>query len=108
MHGHSYRVELQVEGPIQQPSGFVIDFFDIEEVFRRLLDRLDHRCLNDVEGLENPTAENIAIWIWDRTRPALPGLSSVRVYETATVGRNTTGPNGDGNPMIALTISPVC
>lgn len=83
MHGHSYRVELQVEGPVQQHSGFVIDFFDIEQVFGRLLGQLDHRCLNEVEGLENPTAENIAIWIWDRTRPALPQLLSVRVYETA-------------------------
>lgn len=83
MHGHSYRVELQLEGPVQQRSGFVVDFFDIEEVFGRLLARLDHRCLNEVDGLETPTAENIAIWIWDRTRPELPQLSSVRVYETA-------------------------
>ena len=82
MHGHSYRVELQLEGPVKQHSGFVVDFFDIEEVFGRLLHWLDHRYLNEVEGLDNPTAENIAIWIWDRTRPELPQLSSVRVYET--------------------------
>jgi 6-pyruvoyltetrahydropterin/6-carboxytetrahydropterin synthase len=82
MHGHSYRVELQVEGPVDRRSGFVVDFFDIEEVFGPLLDQLDHRCLNDVDGLENPTAENIAMWIWDRTKPKLPQLFSVRVYET--------------------------
>jgi 6-pyruvoyltetrahydropterin/6-carboxytetrahydropterin synthase len=83
LHGHSYRVELQLEGPVRQPSGFVIDFFDIEDAFGRLLAQLDHRCLNEVEGLENPTAENIAIWIWDRMRSTLSRLCSVRVYETA-------------------------
>ena len=82
LHGHSYRVELQLEGPVQPRSGFVTDFFDIEKAFGRLLDQLDHRCLNEIEGLENPTAENIAVWIWDRIRSALPQLSSVRVYET--------------------------
>ncbi|ABD08566.1 6-pyruvoyl tetrahydropterin synthase and hypothetical protein [Rhodopseudomonas palustris HaA2] len=82
MHGHSYRVELQLSGPINPTTGFVLDFFEIEAAFGPLLARLDHYCLNDIEGLENPTAENIAIWIWDRTKPGLPALSNVRVYET--------------------------
>ena len=82
MHGHSYRVELQLEGPVQPHSGFVVDFFEIEEAFAPLLRLLDHHCLNDVEGLKNPTAENIAIWIWDRTKPNLSQLCCVRVYET--------------------------
>jgi 6-pyruvoyltetrahydropterin/6-carboxytetrahydropterin synthase len=83
MHGHSYRVELRLQGTVDPCTGFVADFFDVEAAFGPLLDALDHRCLNDVAGLENPTAENIAIWIWDRIKPALPALSEVRVYETA-------------------------
>ncbi|MCD0419107.1 MAG: 6-carboxytetrahydropterin synthase QueD [Rhodopseudomonas sp.] len=83
MHGHSYRVELQLSGPVNPDTGFVLDFFEIEAVFGPLLKRLDHYCLNDIEGLENPTAENIAVWIWRRTKPELPQLSGVRVYETS-------------------------
>ena len=83
MHGHSYRVELQLEGPVDPASGFVVDFFDIEAAFGPLLARLDHHCLNDIEGLDNPTAENIAIWIWERTRPTLAALSQVTVFETS-------------------------
>lgn len=82
MHGHSYRVELRLEGPVDPLSGFVVDFFDVEAAFGPLLQRLDHYCLNDVEGLENPTAENIAVWIWDRVRPVVPQISSVKVFET--------------------------
>ncbi|MGX1168203.1 6-pyruvoyltetrahydropterin/6-carboxytetrahydropterin synthase [Bradyrhizobium sp. USDA 372] len=83
LHGHSYRVEVQLEGPVDPHTGFVADFFDIEECFAGVLEALDHRCLNDVEGLENPTAENIAIWIWDRLGSRLHQLSAIRVYETA-------------------------
>lgn len=82
MHGHSYRIEIRIEGPVDAQSGFVVDFFDVEAAFAPLLDRLDHHCLNEVEGLENPTAENISIWIWDRLRPSLPNLAAVAVYET--------------------------
>ena len=82
MHGHSYRVELVLEGPVDPVTGFVQDFFAVEAAFGPLLARLDHHCLNEVEGLENPTAEIIATWIWDRVRPALPLLRAVRVFET--------------------------
>ncbi|MBB5047391.1 6-pyruvoyltetrahydropterin/6-carboxytetrahydropterin synthase [Rhodopseudomonas rhenobacensis] len=83
MHGHSYRVELQLQGPVDPHSGFVVDFFDIEAAFGPVLKSLDHYCLNEVSGLENPTAENIALWIWQRIKPALPQLSQVKVFETA-------------------------
>ena len=83
MHGHSYRVEVQLDGPVNPHTGFVADFFDIEALFAPLLDALDHRCLNEVQGLENPTAENIAVWIWNRVKPKASVLASVRVYETA-------------------------
>lgn len=82
MHGHSYRVELRLDGEVDPVSGFVVDFFEVEAVFAPLLERFDHHCLNEVEGLDNPTAENIAIWIWDRIRPVLPQLVAVSVYET--------------------------
>lgn len=83
MHGHSYRIELTLEGDVDPESGFVIDFFDVEAAFGPLLARLDHYCLNDIEGLENPTAENISVWIWDRVKTALPQVCSVKVFETA-------------------------
>ena len=93
MHGHSYRVELRLEGPVDPVTGFVVDFFDVEAAFGPLLKRLDHHCLNEVEGLENPTAENIAVWIWDRTIPALPMLSAVSVYETPNCWAEYAGRN---------------
>ncbi|MFO1152594.1 MAG: 6-carboxytetrahydropterin synthase QueD [Rhodospirillales bacterium] len=83
LHGHSYRVELSLEGPVDPVTGFVIDFFAVEAAFAPLLAQLDHQCLNEVEGLANPTAELIAVWIWDRARPRLPQLAHVRVFENA-------------------------
>lgn len=82
LHGHSYRVEVQLEGPVDPHTGFVVDFFDIESAFAGIVGALDHRCLNDVAGLENPTAENIAVWIWGRLKGAIKPISAVRVYET--------------------------
>lgn len=82
LHGHSYRVELRLEGPVDPVTGFVADFFAIEAAFKPLRAQLDHHYLNDIEGLENPTAENIAIWIWQRMKGALPQLASVKVFET--------------------------
>ena len=82
LHGHSYRVELRIEGPVDPATGFVADFFAIEAAFKPLLERLDHHYLNEIGGLENPTTENIAAWIWERTKTALPQLASVVVFET--------------------------
>ena len=84
LHGHSFKVELSVEGPIGETSGWVMDFADISAVCRRLEQLLDHRYLNEIEGLENPTSEVISIWIWDRIAGALPGLTAVEVRETCT------------------------
>lgn len=77
MHGHSYRVELTYVGDIDPHTGFVLDFFDIERQLKPLFAQLDHKVLNEVPGLGNPTAENIAIWISRKT-----DAYSVRVYET--------------------------
>lgn len=91
MHGHSYRVDLTLEGPVDPQSGFVVDFFDLETAFAPLMEQLDHHCLNEVAGLENPTAELIAIWIWDRIKPTLPMLVAVKVYETPLSVAEYTG-----------------
>ena len=86
LHGHSFRVEIHVEGEIKQPEDWVMDFADIKEAFAPLRGRLDHRYLNDIDGLANPTSEVIARWIWDRLKPDLPGLCKVVLHETCTAG----------------------
>jgi len=84
LHGHSFRVRLGVQGPIHSELGWVVDFADIKKAMKPLLEQLDHNYLNEVEGLANPTGENIAVWIWERLKPALPELHEVKVYETCT------------------------
>ncbi|MBS0569279.1 MAG: 6-carboxytetrahydropterin synthase QueD [Proteobacteria bacterium] len=86
LHGHSFGVEIHVSGPLDSNSGWVMDFADIKSAFAPIFEQLDHRYLNDVAGLENPTSEQLAIWIWNRLRPALPGLSKIVVRETCTSG----------------------
>jgi len=83
MHGHSYRVEATLVGSTDPITGFVVDFFDIQQGLAHLIARLDHQCLNEIEGLENPTAENIAIWIWQRAKPGLAQLAAISIYETS-------------------------
>ena len=85
LHGHSYRVEIRVTGPVDEHTGWVIDFAEIKDAFAPLHDQLDHRYLNEVDGLSNPTSENLARWIWDRLVGQLP-LSEVVVRETCTSG----------------------
>jgi 6-pyruvoyltetrahydropterin/6-carboxytetrahydropterin synthase len=86
LHGHSFRVEIHVAGPVDTNAGWVMDFAEVKAAFRPFYDQLDHRYLNEVEGLENPTSENIARWIWARMKPILPGLSRIVVRETCTSG----------------------
>jgi 6-pyruvoyltetrahydropterin/6-carboxytetrahydropterin synthase len=86
LHGHSYKVEIHVRGPIGAETGWVIDFAEIQQAFQPLFERLDHHYLNEIEGLSNPTSENIARWIWDRLCSSLTTLSKVVVHETCTSG----------------------
>jgi len=86
LHGHSYRVAVHVEGPVAGETGWVRDFAELSCAIEPLLVRLDHNYLNEVEGLENPTSEVLARWIWDRLRIAFPDLSQVVVHETCTSG----------------------
>lgn len=86
LHGHSYEVTVHLEGPIGDDSGWVADFADITAAYGPVHEQLDHRYLNEIAGLENPTSEVLAIWIWDRLVDVLPHLSAVAVKETCTSG----------------------
>ncbi|MEK6535898.1 MAG: 6-carboxytetrahydropterin synthase QueD [Actinomycetota bacterium] len=92
LHGHSFRVEIHVSGDVGEQSGWVTDFAEISRVFRPVFEALDHRCLNEVEGLENPTSENLAAWIWRRIEAELPGLAKIVVLETPSSGCQYAGP----------------
>lgn len=84
LHGHSFRVELICEGEIDPNTGWLIDFADIKRAFEPVFARLDHRYLNEIDGLENPTSENVARWIWTRVRTTLPALVQINIAETCT------------------------
>jgi 6-pyruvoyltetrahydropterin/6-carboxytetrahydropterin synthase len=84
LHGHSYRVDVHVAGPVGERTGWVIDFGDIKRTVEPILAELDHRCLNELPGLENPTSERIAKHLYDKIAPMLPGLSAVTVWESDT------------------------
>ncbi len=92
LHGHSFHVRVTLEGPVGRDTGWIMDFAEVKGVFQPVHDALDHRYLNEIQGLENPTSENLAIWIWDRLKPALPPLKAVEVSETCTTGVRYTGP----------------
>lgn len=92
LHGHSFVVELHVEGPVGDLSGWVMDFADLKVAWEPLHHLLDHRYLNEVPGLENPTSEVLARFVWQKVKPGLPWLSSVVVRETCTSGCRYAGP----------------
>lgn len=86
LHGHSFRIELHIEGPLDPKLGWVMDFAEVKTAFQPLYDQLDHHYLNDIPGLENPTSEVLAKFVWDKMKPKLPMLSKVAVGETCTSG----------------------
>lgn len=82
LHGHNYRIDVSVSGPLDG-RGFVIDYAELDAVAQPIVDSLDHRCLNDIPGLENPTSEVLALWLRDRIVAALPMYAPViRIWET--------------------------
>jgi 6-pyruvoyltetrahydropterin/6-carboxytetrahydropterin synthase len=83
LHGHSYKVELVVGGPVDPDTGWLIDFGVMDDAWGEMHARLDHQNLNDVPGLENSTCENIAIYLWQALRPQIPVLAAVTVWETS-------------------------
>jgi 6-pyruvoyltetrahydropterin/6-carboxytetrahydropterin synthase len=92
LHGHSFRVELRVAGEPGEHSGWVMDFAEIKAAFAPLYAQLDHHYLNEIPGLENPTSERLAAWIWERLKPDLPLLDEIVVHETCTSGCRYRGP----------------
>lgn len=84
LHGHSFRFDVIVEGEVDPVRGYLIDYSDIKRAAEPLVRQLDHYCLNDIEGLENPTSEMLSRWIFDRLKPTLPQLTAIVVHETCT------------------------
>lgn len=93
LHGHSFRVEVRVTGPLDPALDWVLDFALIETACQSVRATLDHRTLNEIEGLENPTSERLAHWIWTHLVTELPGLSEIRIQETDHSGCIYRGPN---------------
>ena len=86
LHGHSFRIEVRVSGEPGADTGWIMDFGDIKTAFQPIYDQLDHHYLNEIEGLDNPTSERLAIWVWERLKPVLPALSEIVIHETCTSG----------------------
>jgi 6-pyruvoyltetrahydropterin/6-carboxytetrahydropterin synthase len=81
LHGHTYMVEITIRGPLDAATGWVTDYATIDAAAEPLIDRLDHRYLNELDGLSNPTSECLATWLWDRLVPTLPDLCAITVQE---------------------------
>lgn len=99
LHGHSFHVRITVRGPVGETSGWVMDFAEIKAAVTPIHDTLDHHYLNDVPGLENPTSEVLAQWIWRALQASLPGLDEVEVRETCTSGCVYRGED-DGEALV--------
>ena len=84
LHGHSFKIEIHASGTVNKKTGWLLDYGDISKAFRPIHDQLDHFYLNEIVGLENPTSETLARWIWQRLKPMLPSLSAIVVQETCT------------------------
>lgn len=86
LHGHTYHLRVYAEGTPDETSGWVIDFGEIKTIVKPILEQLDHKCLNNISGLENPTCELTAVWIWQQLKPNLKALSRIELKETPTSG----------------------
>jgi 6-pyruvoyltetrahydropterin/6-carboxytetrahydropterin synthase len=82
LHGHSYEVTVHITGPVGATTGWIMDFGDVAALVDPVVRSLDHRTLNDIPGLANPTSENLAVWFWTKLADGLPGLSTIEVSET--------------------------
>jgi len=82
MHGHSFKVEISVDGKMDPETGWVYDHARISRAMDPIMEQLDHAYLNDIEGLENPTIEVMAHWLWEKLEPQLPGLAEIVIHET--------------------------
>jgi 6-pyruvoyltetrahydropterin/6-carboxytetrahydropterin synthase len=92
IHGHSFRGEVSVRGPIDPKVGWVVDFADLKRAVDPIVEKLDHYMLNEIDGLENPTSERVAIWFWERLVSIIPNLHRVTIEETCTSRCHYYGP----------------
>jgi 6-pyruvoyltetrahydropterin/6-carboxytetrahydropterin synthase len=92
LHGHTFMIEIHVRGNVDPNTGWVLDFSDIDAPANEIKDALDHRYLNDVPGLSNPTSECVAIWIWEKLEASIAGLNKVVVMEGTDRGCTYFGP----------------
>ena len=95
VHGHSYRLAVVVRGPVDPRTGWFMDYGDMKQVVDPVVRALDHQYLNDIAGLDNPTSEQLARWVWDRLDGALEGLHAVTVHETESSSCTYRGEEGD-------------
>lgn len=86
MHGHTYQLVTYFKGELDKELGWVIDFAEVKRVVDPIVNMVDHHLLNDIAGLENPTCEILAIWLWDKIKPEIPSLSKITLNETPTSG----------------------
>jgi len=86
LHGHSFKIIISVKGQLDKHTGFVTDFQEIENAFNPIKKILDHSFLNKIEGLSNPTSENICIWIWDKIESSIPNICEIEIKETDSTG----------------------
>lgn len=92
MHGHSFKVEVSVEGEVDPAIGWIYDHARISAAMKPLLQKLDHAYLNEITGLTNPTIENMAAWFWEELAPHCPGLCEIVIHETPTARCSYQGP----------------
>ena len=86
VHGHSFKITITVCGEVDEHTGFVLDFSNIDAAFKPIHDQIDHTYLNKIDGLDNPSSENLCKWIWAEIIPSLPGLSQIEIKETDSTG----------------------
>jgi 6-pyruvoyltetrahydropterin/6-carboxytetrahydropterin synthase len=86
MHGHTYSLTVFIEGMPEQKSGWIIDYGDLKKIIKPIIEELDHHLLNEIPGLENPTSENLSIWLWNKIKPLLPNLKKIELKETPSSG----------------------
>ena len=94
VHGHTYRLTVHLAGPVGEQSGWILDFAEIKRRVEPVLSLIDHRMLNEVEGLEQPTVERIAMWLWERLSGPLPELVRITLREGVSSGCVYEGPGG--------------
>lgn len=86
LHGHTYRLRVYVSGPVDTRVGWIVDFAQIKAAAAPVIEQVDHRLLNEIDGLDQPTTERLCVWLWDRLKPALPGLARIELWENTTSG----------------------